>query len=504
MPRAELETDTLDRQEEDARLAALFSTGILDTPPEPGYDAITRLAAEYFRTDSARIGFGDKGRVWIKSRWGTHDRELPRINSIFDLVLANDGPVVASKHVNHGQSEGFLPALNLLEAGFFAGAPVRSFDGKILGTLSIFSSESRPGLAPDELRMLESLADMTASQLELRRLRKCLAGNEVPQPQDAGVPAVWPSTDDLRHALDQQQFVLYYQPEVDLSTRKIVGLEALIRWQHPERGLVPPMEFIPLAEESGLILPIGDWGLGQACKQIQIWCREDPRLSSLRVGVNLSARQFSREGLADHVKALLLQFGINSRQLGLEMTESSLIPNLRIALEVLGSLRRLGVSLLLDDFGTGYSSLNHLHSFPFGRPHDPGRSAPSNRAHHHRIGASAGSGRGCRGNRNPRAIPPAASTGLPLRSGLSLCPSLERRSHNRAIATSRTHTSRSRSLRTASCLIVRQLAPESSGHPSEALYKKSGGHPERSVLQRSRRTCISIAYMSIKILRHGI
>jgi EAL domain-containing protein (putative c-di-GMP-specific phosphodiesterase class I) len=83
------------------------------------------------------------------------------------------------------------------------------------------------------------------------------------------------------------------------------------------------------------------------------------------VGVNLSARQFSREGLADHVKALLLQFGINSRQLGLEMTESSLIPNLRIALEVLGSLRRLGVSLLLDDFGTGYSSLNHLHSFPF-------------------------------------------------------------------------------------------------------------------------------------------
>jgi EAL domain-containing protein (putative c-di-GMP-specific phosphodiesterase class I) len=365
MPRAELETDTLDRQEEDARLAALFSTGILDTPPEPGYDAITRLAAEYFRTDSARIGFGDKGRVWIKSRWGTHDRELPRINSIFDLVLANDGPVVASKHVNHGQSEGFLPALNLLEAGFFAGAPVRSFDGKILGTLSIFSSESRPGLAPDELRMLESLADMTASQLELRRLRKCLAGNEVPQPQDAGVPAVWPSTDDLRHALDQQQFVLYYQPEVDLSTRKIVGLEALIRWQHPERGLVPPMEFIPLAEESGLILPIGDWGLGQACKQIQIWCREDPRLSSLRVGVNLSARQFSREGLADHVKALLLQFGINSRQLGLEMTESSLIPNLRIALEVLGSLRRLGVSLLLDDFGTGYSSLNHLHSFPF-------------------------------------------------------------------------------------------------------------------------------------------
>jgi EAL domain-containing protein (putative c-di-GMP-specific phosphodiesterase class I) len=125
------------------------------------------------------------------------------------------------------------------------------------------------------------------------------------------------------------------------------------------------MDFIPQAEESGLILPIGDWGLSEACAQIQKWCREDIRHSSLRVLVNLSARQFSRPGLADHVEALLVQFGLSSRQLGLEMTESSLIPNIRIALEVLASLRRLGISLLMDDFGTGYSSLNHLHSFPF-------------------------------------------------------------------------------------------------------------------------------------------
>ncbi len=271
MPRAELETDTFDPQEEDARLAALCSIGILDTPPEAGFDAITRLAAEYFRTDSAGIGFGDKGRVWIKSRWGRHLRELPRIDSIFDLVLANDGPVVASKHSSYGHSEQFLPTLDQLEAGFFAGAPVRSFDGRILGVLSIISCDSRPGLTPAELRMLESLADMTASQLELRRLKRCLAANEPPElPREATVQASWPSTDDLIHALDEQQFVLYYQPEVELSTRKIVGLEALIRWEHPERGLIPPMDFIPLAEESGLILPIGDWGLDQACAQIQI------------------------------------------------------------------------------------------------------------------------------------------------------------------------------------------------------------------------------------------
>ncbi len=129
--------------------------------------------------------------------------------------------------------------------------------------------------------------------------------------------------------------------------------------------MIPPMDFIPLAEESGLILPIGDWGMSEACAQIQRWCRDDPRHNSLRVLVNLSARQFSRQGLADHVAALLIQFGISARQLGLEMTESSLTPNMQIALEVLGSLRRLGVTLLMDDFGTGYSSLNHLHSFPF-------------------------------------------------------------------------------------------------------------------------------------------
>jgi len=216
--------------------------------------------------------------------------------------------------------------------------------------------------------MLESLADMAASQLELRWLRNNFTehgARRVSPAAEVTASATWPTYADLRQALDRREFELYYQPEIDLTTSKIVGLEALIRWKHPVRGLIPPMDFIPLAEETGLILPIGDWVLAETCGQIQKWCDEDPRHGSLRVCVNLSARQFSREGLADHVEALLRQSGISSRQLGLEMTESSLIPNMRIALEVLGSLRRLGVSLLMDDFGTGYSSLNHLHTFPF-------------------------------------------------------------------------------------------------------------------------------------------
>jgi EAL domain-containing protein (putative c-di-GMP-specific phosphodiesterase class I) len=124
------------------------------------------------------------------------------------------------------------------------------------------------------------------------------------------------------------------------------------------------MEFIPLAEESGLILPIGDWGMSEVCNQIRDWCLANPIHRSLRVCVNLSARQFARVGLADHVEALLRQSGVSSRQLGLEMTESSIIPEKSTALDVLGSLRRLGVSLLMDDFGTGYSSLSYLHSLP--------------------------------------------------------------------------------------------------------------------------------------------
>ncbi len=366
MPQAELETGKIDRQQEEARLAALASTGILDTAPEPGYDAITRLAAEYFQADSAGLGFADESRIWIKSHWGQHVRELPRKNSIFDMVLAEDGPVIVSDLSKQPQLDERTLRIKRLGMAFFASVPVRSFDGKILGVLTIFCRQPRPVLTPDELRMLESLAYMVSSQLELRRLRKSFHGQGLRRTRgDQRAAAGWPSTPDLRYALDQRQFVLYYQPEIELSTRKIVGLEALIRWAHPERGLIPPMDFIPLAEESGLILPIGDWGLAEACNQIQKWCSEDPRHGSLRVCVNLSARQFSRVGLADHVEALLLQSGISSRQLGLEMTESSLIPNLHTAMEVLGSLRRLGVSLLMDDFGTGYSSLSHLHSFPF-------------------------------------------------------------------------------------------------------------------------------------------
>jgi EAL domain-containing protein (putative c-di-GMP-specific phosphodiesterase class I) len=369
---AQVECETIgidrDRLDEAARMAALNATWILDTPPESSYDSITRLAAKYFQADVALLCFADESRIWIKSSWGDSIRELPRNNSIFNLVLARDGPIVVTDVsqlpqlvVNRCLSRRFAVA-------FFAGAPVRSSDGKILGVLTIHSCRPRQSMTPDELRMFQNMADLVAGQLELRKLRKAATTNGLRRPRSVSLSEVaqpWPSRSDLRRALDDRQFVLHYQPEIDLSTRKIVGLEALIRWAHPERGLIPPSEFIPIAEESGLILPIGDWGLGEACRQIQAWSREDPRHDTMRVSVNLSARQFARDGLADHVEALMLQSGISGRQLGVEITESSLIPNMTTAAEILTSLRTLGISLQMDDFGTGYSSLNHLHSFPF-------------------------------------------------------------------------------------------------------------------------------------------
>ena len=365
MIQTEVDTARSGRKAEKDRLAELLSTGILDTPSEPEYDAITRLAAEYFRADTALLGFVDESRVWIKSHWGEAVGELPRERSIFEMVLENDGPVVVPDTSVHAHFEGRRLTLRRLTVCSFAGVPVRSENGAILGALILFGQQPRLNMAIDQLRVLESLAGMAASQLELRRLRN---EYEAHLPQPAAIVRrsnAWPDPLDLHQALDRREFVLYYQPEIDLVTRRIVGLEALIRWRHPQRGLIPPMEFISLAEETGLILPIGDWGIAEACAQIRKWCAEDPSQDSLRVCVNLSARQFAREGLADHVEALLLETGVSSRQLGLEMTESSLIPNPGTAVEVLGSLRKLGISLLMDDFGTGYSSLNHLHTFPF-------------------------------------------------------------------------------------------------------------------------------------------
>jgi diguanylate cyclase (GGDEF)-like protein len=165
----------------------------------------------------------------------------------------------------------------------------------------------------------------------------------------------------LRKALAQDELLLHYQPIFNVATSRVYGLEALLRWQHPERGLVSPGEFIPLAEVTGLILTMGPWVLRTACAQARAWQQRQP---GLRISVNLSARQFQEPGLIRHVTEALAETGLEPQCLQLEITESSAMHNAQSAIQTLRELKALGVGLSIDDFGTGYSSLSYLKRFP--------------------------------------------------------------------------------------------------------------------------------------------
>ncbi|WP_460929756.1 putative bifunctional diguanylate cyclase/phosphodiesterase [Shinella zoogloeoides] len=171
--------------------------------------------------------------------------------------------------------------------------------------------------------------------------------------------------EELRRALARSELFLQYQPQMDLATGRIFAVEALIRWRHPERGLVAPGDFIPLAEETGLIGPIGDWTLREACRQNKDW--QDAGLPPIVVSVNVSARQFQEKDWVERVAAALSESGLEARYLELELTESMIMEDVQQAVGTMHRLEQLGVHLAIDDFGTGYSSLASLKRFPVGR-----------------------------------------------------------------------------------------------------------------------------------------
>ena len=172
---------------------------------------------------------------------------------------------------------------------------------------------------------------------------------------------------DLRHALERGELHLNFQPIVQAATGSVDGVEALLRWSHPTRGLVPPDAFVSVAEDSGLIVEIGSWVLRESCRHVSAWRRALPTAGNLHVAVNLSARQLRDPGLVDLVAEALTEFDLPPDALWLEITESMLMENPTAATDILSALRDLGVGLSIDDFGTGYSSLAYLKRFPVDR-----------------------------------------------------------------------------------------------------------------------------------------
>ncbi|MHC5763380.1 sensor domain-containing protein [Nostoc sp.] len=169
---------------------------------------------------------------------------------------------------------------------------------------------------------------------------------------------------DLRWAVERQELCLYYQPIICMKTGTITGFEALVRWQHPERGLISPAEFIPIAEETGLIIPIGHWVLTESCQQLRQWQLQFPAIKSLTINVNLSGKQFSQPDLIEQISQILENTSLNPSNLKLEITETAIIASPEKATSVLKQLKAFGLQLCIDDFGTGYSSLAYLHNFP--------------------------------------------------------------------------------------------------------------------------------------------
>jgi diguanylate cyclase (GGDEF)-like protein/PAS domain S-box-containing protein len=166
----------------------------------------------------------------------------------------------------------------------------------------------------------------------------------------------------LRRALERDEFRLYYQPQMDLRTGQIVGMEALIRWNHPEKGMVSPAEFIPLAEETGLIVPIGRWALRTACFQAKAW--QQAGLNPLSISVNLSGQQFKHQSIREDITSALADSGLDARYLMIEITESILLQNTAATVAILREINDMGLRIAMDDFGTGYSSLNYLRRLP--------------------------------------------------------------------------------------------------------------------------------------------
>ena len=337
---------------ERARLVVLKSYDILDTPAEEVFDEFARLAASIVGTPIALISLVDGNRQCFKAKVGLALSETPRdvafcahaIGSADIFVIPDalkDERFVHNPLVTDG------PKLR-----FYAGAPLITSEGQALGTLCVIDYVPRE-LTLEQRDALQILSRHVMAQLDLRRRLTDFTRGDVSRQK---------ATTALRRAVDANQFVLHYQPKVDMRTGYIVGLEALIRWNQPEQGLILPASFIPLLEESGLILEVGAWVLHQAMTDYRDWIEKGLNVPS--IAVNVSPHQLLHPDFIAELEDALSPQSERRAPLDIEITEGVLLEKTEEVIDKLHWIRSMGVQVAIDDFGTGYSSLRYLAHLP--------------------------------------------------------------------------------------------------------------------------------------------
>jgi EAL domain-containing protein (putative c-di-GMP-specific phosphodiesterase class I) len=327
---------------------------LLDTAAVQTFDDLVALAASIVGVPIALISFVDTHRQWINAACGGVPAETDLIDCFSSHVIASGELLVVPDALQDTRFSGHPLVAGGPRIRFYAGAPLVTSDGRAVGTLSVMDRMPHE-LAATHETALRILSRYVTVQLDLHHRLVGLAkhgaerGNRIAE---------------LQHAMENQEFVLHYQPKIDLRTGHVAGVEALLRWNHPERGQVSPAEFVPLLEQSELILQVGRWVLNQALSDREQWLQHG--LDAPRVAVNVSPVQLRHPDFVGDVEHALHRHGWTegSGGLDIEITEGVLMDQLDITIAKLAAVRALGVRVAIDDFGTGYSSLRYLARLP--------------------------------------------------------------------------------------------------------------------------------------------
>ncbi|WP_432498401.1 sensor domain-containing phosphodiesterase [Kineococcus auxinigenes] len=342
----------LHRHESD-RLASVASYRAADAVDDPALQALVEAAARALGAPLAGLGLMGAGEQHFLARVGVPVEVVPRHLSMCTHTVHDARPVVVADTCADPRFADHPLVTGEHHLRAYAGVPVFGRDGLPLGTLCVLDVRPR-GFTDGDVALLEQLARAAAGLLELHRhdAGAGLAGRDVLS-----------ESLRLRRAVDDGELRVHYQPVVDLRTGRVAAVEALVRWEHPEQGLLPPGRFVPVAETSGLVVALGRHVLTEACRQVAAWRATGPATAGLRLAVNVSGRQLAEPGVVGTVLRALDEAGLPAPALTLELTETALVHGADVQ-PALRRLREAGARLALDDFGTGYSSLAYLRDFP--------------------------------------------------------------------------------------------------------------------------------------------